>query len=335
LSTAKGSIAACAFVLLVLGLSGCMQAYNANAGYNSFAYGTLVGTNSGSISNYLYYPRGMAVDSSGDIFVVDGGHNRIVEMSSISTPSASWSSWPVGTTLAADVPYAPEGITVSGTGAGASIWLADSGNGRILHLSGWPVNTITPYTSTTIGSSQYNFAYPVGLALFGNILYVTDPGTNFPLSTPVVYEINVSTGFNGVAVTSAFASGAAHASFPRGIAVDSFGNVYITDETNYRIVEMNSGLTSVLATLGTRGSGAGQFISPQTIAVDSGNKIYVVDSANYWVVKMANMTGANWTKYGVQTGTPSSSVYPNWVAVSSTPSIYVSDDTDYQIAEFQ
>jgi tripartite motif-containing protein 71 len=118
--------------------------------------------------------------------------------------------------------------------------------------------------------------------------------------------------------------------------VDSSGNVYITDETNYRIVEMDSGLMTVLATLGTRGSGTGQFISPQTIALDSSDNIYVVDSGNYWIDKIPHITStAGWTKYGVQSGTPASSVYPNWVAVDSSSNIYVSDDINNQIAEFQ
>ena len=122
----------CALALLALGLSSCMQAINANAGYNSFAYGTLIGANSGSSTNYFLYPRGMAVDSAGNIFVVDGGNNRVVEMNPISSPSASWNSWPVGITQVQYYPYAPEGIAVSGTSAGASIWIADSGNKRIL-----------------------------------------------------------------------------------------------------------------------------------------------------------------------------------------------------------
>ncbi len=172
----------------------------------------------------------------------------------------------------------------------------------------------------------------------GTELYIADPGTSLPNNKPYVFAAAVSgSSFVGSAVTSAFASGVAHASYPRGVALDSTGNVYITDETNYRIVQMNSSLTSVLATLGTRGGGSGQFLSPQTIAIDSDNNIYVVDSASYWVVKMTDMAGHGWTKYGVQTGSQYSSVYPNWVAVSSSSptDIYVSDDTDYQIAEFQ
>ena len=273
---ARAAIVVIALGMLTIGFSGCMQAINANAGYNSFESGTLMGINSGTSTNYLYYPRGMAVDSSGKIFVVDGGHNRIVEMSSIS--STSWTSWPTTSTTVQDLPSSPEGIAVSGTGVSTSIWIADSGNGRILHLYGWPnPSSIIAYTATT--SNIYNFSYPVGLALSstGTTLYVTDPGFYFPSSTPSVYEITVNatgTSFIGVASATSFGSALAHAPYPRGIAVGS-GGVYITDESNYRIIQMNTGLTSVLATLGTRGSGTWQFISPQTIAVDSTNHIYV------------------------------------------------------------
>ena len=113
------------------------------------------------------------------------------------------------------------------------------------------------------------------------------------------------------------AAGAAHASYPRGIAVDSSGNVYFTDETNYRIVEMDTGLTTVKAILGTRGSGTGQFISPQTIAIDSVNNIYVVDSANYWVVKMTSIAGpagpgmASRPDRDIAPFTPTGSRYPH------------------------
>jgi hypothetical protein len=333
----RAAIAAFALAALAMGMSSCMQAINANAGYNIFSFGTPIGKSSGTSTNYLYYPRGIAVDSAGHIYVVDSGNNRIIEMNSINSPSSSWTSWtipPISTTLP-NVPAA-EGIAVDPTGA--NIWIADSGNGRILHLTGWPSPSVTAYNQTT--NNAYTFSYPVGLALYGNTLYVTDPGKDFPYNTPSVFKIDVSTGFVGLASTSNFGIGATHASFPRGIAVDSTGTyIYITDETNYRIIQMDSSLLKVQNILGTRGSGTGQFISPQTIALDSvgAGHIYVVDSANYWVVKMNDISGAGWTPYGVQSGTSTTSVYPSWVAVfsSSPSSIYVSDDINNQIAEFQ
>jgi tripartite motif-containing protein 71 len=326
----RSAFAAVILAALAMGMSGCIPAINPNAGYNILP-GTAL-KSSGTSTNYLYYPRGIAVDSTGNIYVVDSGNNRIVEMNPINIPNSSWISWtipPIPSTPLQNVPAA-EGIAVDSTGA--NIWIADSGNGRILHLTGWPSPSVTAYSFTT-GSNT--FSYPVGLALYNNFLYVTDPGKTFPQNTPTVYKFNVSAGFTLVASTTNFDIGATHASFPRGIAVNSTG-VYITDETNYRIVEMDSGLTTVIATLGTRGSGTGQFISPQTIALDVSDNIYVVDSGNYWIDKIPNINSTTgWTRYGVQTGSPTTSVYPNWVAVDSSSNIYVSDDTNYQIAEFQ
>ena len=332
-----------ALAVAAVGLSGCMQAINPNAGYRFLSSGTLGGTYSGSLS----YPRGTAVDSNHNIFVVDSGNDRIVELTYASGTWTWQASWPNSSTPATDIPYAPEGITVDTSG---NLWIADSGNKRILYLKGGINPTaIGAFTSvkTSASISAYQLDYPTGLAIKGTTLYVTDPGSNFPYSTPRIFAIDISSitvGSSTLGSTTAgstvagFGSGAYQFSYPRGIAVDSSGNVYVADETNYRIDKMSSNLASGWTTLGTRGSGTGQFISPQTVAVDSTGHIYVVDSANYWIVKMNDISGSGWALYGAQTGSASSSVYPNWVAVDSNASpakIYVSDDTMNQIAEFQ
>jgi sugar lactone lactonase YvrE len=326
-----------------MGMSGCIPAINPNAGYKQFSNGLI--NYSGTNLSLYNYPRGMAVDSNGDIFVVDGGNNRIIEIpaSSPGTPApvttTAWNTFPNGNTPSKYSFNAPEGIAVDSLG---NIWVADSGNGRIVQLTtDWQSSnpTVTIYNS----AGTYSFSYPTGLAYNSNnnYIYITDPGKNFPNSIPSVFAILVGSPgtFTFEHVVTGFGSGIRQFSFPRGIAADSSG-VYIADETNYRIVKMDLLLsTSNWTTLGTRGSGTGQFISPQTIALDSvgAGHIYVVDAANYWVVKMNDISGAGWTQYGIQSGTSTTSVYPSWVAVfsSSPPSIYVSDDTNYQIAEFQ
>ena len=63
-----------------------------------------------------------------------------------------------------------------------------------------------------------------------------------------------------------------------GIAVDSSGNVYVSDHDN-RVQKFDSGGTYITQ-WGTQGSGNGQFSYPWSITADSSGNVYVLDSGN-------------------------------------------------------
>jgi DNA-binding beta-propeller fold protein YncE len=63
---------------------------------------------------------------------------------------------------------------------------------------------------------------------------------------------------------------------PRGIAVDSDGNVYVADRGNHRIQKFTS-TGMFLDKWGEKGNGDGQFIHPHHIAFDSNNDIYITE----------------------------------------------------------
>lgn len=354
----EGRAAAPALIILTLALSGCMQATSPNAGYSAFQYpssASLAGTYSGTSSESFYYPRGIAVDDSGDLYVVDSYNDRIVEITGgiESADSPAWANvWPYSTTYSQYSLKNPEGIAIDSTGT--NIWIADSANKRIVHLSSGITSTTADYFTTAVAtnvttsaSATYTFDYPTGVALVGTTLYVTDPGSDYPYSTPRIFKVDTSATSSTTytfkntesdnLMLAGRGSGDYEFSYPRGIAVDSTGTyVYVADETNYRIVRLGPDLNNGWKTLGgTRGSGTGQFKSPQTIAVDSSGDIYVVDSGNCWIVRMTDIYGTNWTRYGSQTGYSSTSIYPNWVAVNSSGHIFVTDDYFNRIAEFQ
>ena len=100
---------------------------------------------------------------------------------------------------------------------------------------------------------------------------------------------------------------------PGGVAVDSTGAVYVTNQGMYgRVVKLSPGsdTPTVLPFTG--------LYQPQAVAVDSAGTVYVTDF-NHRVVSMA--AGSN-----NQTQLPFSGLsYPEGVAVDSTGSVYVAD----------
>jgi DNA-binding beta-propeller fold protein YncE len=66
---------------------------------------------------------------------------------------------------------------------------------------------------------------------------------------------------------------------PQGVAVDTSGNVYVTDEYNDRIQKFSSDGTFITK-WGSDGSANGQFEAPHGVAVDSSGNVYVADVGN-------------------------------------------------------
>ena len=71
---------------------------------------------------------------------------------------------------------------------------------------------------------------------------------------------------------------------PRGIAVDSYGNIYVADSTNERIQKFDSS-GAFLDKWGSYGSGDGQFDHVKGVAVDSSGNVYGPDTHNHRIQK--------------------------------------------------
>jgi DNA-binding beta-propeller fold protein YncE len=106
---------------------------------------------------------------------------------------------------------------------------------------------------------------------------------------------------------------------PKGVAVDSFGNVYVVD-SGWSNVQIFNRKAQVLLFFGGRGPIPGMMKNPTAIAIDRKDNIYVADYLNHRVeqYRLVNTVAADSflepvvpTKGGDATGKPETMVKPS------------------------
>jgi hypothetical protein len=132
--------------------------------------------------------------------------------------------------------------------------------------------------------------------------------------------------------TDPWASGSDNGHFnqARGVALDSSGNLFVSDSNNHRIQVFNltTGSPVYNATIGTAGvpgSGANQFNEPYRIAIDGSNRLIVADRQNNRVQRCTYSAG--WTCATLDSGLNQ----PQGVATDSGNNVYIADTENGRI----
>jgi hypothetical protein len=219
----------------------------------------------------------------------------------------------------------------------------------IANLAHAQSNYATPYFFTTLagvnttGSSDgtgnaARFNTPQGVAVdaAGNV-YVADTASHTIRKITFFGAVTTLAGQANSPGTTNGSGSAARFTLPRGVALDSAGNVYVADTSNHAIRKITpAGAVTTLAG-GSGGSvdgtgAAARFSSPNSVAVDASGTVYVADTANNTIRKitpagvvttLAGVAGSFGSTDGTGAGARFAS--PRGVAVDGSGNVYVAD----------
>jgi DNA-binding beta-propeller fold protein YncE len=120
---------------------------------------------------------------------------------------------------------------------------------------------------------------------------------------------------------------------PVNMAVDSKGNVYVTDAFNF-MVKIFDNKGKLVRSIGSVGDGPGSFARPKGIALDSDGNIYVTD-ATFDNFQIFNQSGQLLLYVGSTGKKPGQFFMPNGIFIDHEDRIYVSDSYNQRVQIFQ
>jgi hypothetical protein len=244
-------------------------------------------------------PTGIAIESTGNVYIADSGNNRVVKVSPDGVPfleithnsQGSPLNFPLGVGAADSDGTGFLHITELGRSWVSQYLMANNDQGAALNGWGW---------------DKQSFAYPRGVTVSPvgiNAVYVAvnDSVISFNPVGDVLNEVPVGGELWGIAldpVGSVFVTdrvggrivriGASNQilsewygfSKPIDIAIDPAGYIYVVEEGKNRVVRLNTQGT-VLDAVGSRG----MFDGPRGVAVDNDGKVYVSDNTSVKIFK--------------------------------------------------
>jgi tripartite motif-containing protein 71 len=307
-------------------------------------------------------PRGVAVDSTGSLYVTDSGNARVEKFDSTGNFAGVW-GWGVsdgsqeyeictvncqaghsgsGVPGEFDVPF---GIATSSQD---NVYVVDTNNNRVQVFDSGGSPFVSVANRFGGAGSDGQFAGPAGLA--------TDPSDNLVVADTLnnrVFKFNGDGARLGSLAGSG--SGPQQVMGPEGVATDSSGNVYVADSANQRIEKFDSagafvvmwgkgvdqtsggnvcdGSAGHVCGPGGAGSGDGEFNEPSGVTVDPSGNVYVADLNNDRIEKFTS-SGAYLAQWGTHGSGDGQIDVAAGVAADSAGNVYVVDYANHRIDVF-
>ena len=316
--------------------------------------GTLGNTDGTGTAARFKSPAGIAVDTQGNLYVVDQGNNTIRRL------TQSGSTWTTTTIVGS---AAVTNVNLDGVGTAARLWnpyqiavatngdlyvACDSGDYTAASISrcikkitsgSWVVSTYFTFTGSMTGNTN-NDLRASGLTVdSSNNLFVSAVGSN----GHYVYRItNRQDGYVITGNTTTLGDGySGGINLPYGLCLDPYGNIFVADHSNNSIrILVPRYMSHVLAGNGASafadGAGtAARFNGPNSIALDRSGNLIVADTGNNRIRKVTpagNVTTIGGTGAATSTGdaglaTAATFNAPTSVSIDWSGAMYVTENS--------
>ena len=279
----------------------------------------------------LKFPRGIAFDASGNLYIADTSNHRIRKVDTsgkittfAGTGKAGFSG--DGGLATSAMIGTPRAVTVQGS----ALYITNAGSSRYRWVN-LATNIINTYAGSTFGYDGDNHALlATQFAGGGSIGFDSS-------SNPIFADINNARVRKATAgIVSTIAGGyigdggkatAAALVLPEAVYVDKTGIIFVADYTGNRVRKISGGNISTIAGTGVSGytgdNGPGTLATlygPQGVAKDSAGNIFISDAGNGVIRKIT----ASGTISTFAANANFSDVYK--IAIDSANNLYVADD---------
>lgn len=281
---------------------------------------TLSGSAAGFLGGYadgagatakFSYPSGILTDLAGGLYVTDQWNNAVRKVVVSTGATSTWAG------------AVAQSGTADGLGAaarfGSPYTMIATGTGDLL-VADMAYHTIRKITTTgdvttyagmpaqpgsangSLGTNTFKNPYGLTMDAAGNA-FVADWGNHIIRK---ISPVGLASTYSGTASTTGGTTDAPPAyNFPRGVAVDAAGNVWVADTGSHTIrrIEPNGTVTTVAGSPGVSGfvngtGAAARFATPNDVAVDGSGRILVADAGNTAIRVVDPGTGAVTTLAG-------------------------------------
>lgn len=291
------------------------------AGKESSGYDSKATT---ATSAALYYPCGVMMDSSGNVFIADTHSHVVRKVTTAGAISTVAGTSMLGYTTGTDSKelkavdaqlYKPSSIAFDSAG---NLFIADTFNSVIRKVDSSGLIT------TFAGTGTAGYTGDGGLATLAKLNYpqaitFDNAGNLFIADTvnSVIRKVDkngVITTVAGNGFTDFYGDGGlatrAALNNPRGIAIDAAGNLFIADTVNNRVRVVNAaGVINTIAGNSLYGDSGdngpatrAQLRFPTGIAVDTAGKVYFVDNGNNKIKLLTPTSGGTGTLPAIGAG---------------------------------